>query len=291
MNVEQNLELHCALGLKINLPYSLTRDVTEDNPFTEWPMIIREVLNPFLDYLDTVTNKKPKIEVHQWSAGIHTNGKNDIPHVHFNLHCEHVPNGFNFLTNYKYYYLNTYLRNKMRIPKNKTSLSTSCKSQVADLLHEKTSRHFKDFKHSVKMAQMTDLKGWLAYPFKECTDPTNDWKVYLNSKIEPYSSLELISYGSGIYLASINQHQKAEAKEQIKLEKWGDFCAYMDALMLTASNQHLRDLRGITLVALDYFRAKPERTSVNAVITMCKDYAFKRGIWTNEQILDKYQIV
>lgn len=283
-------EHHCALGLKVNLPIALTRDVNEENPldpttycqFSDWDFLKEEVLQPFLDYLDTETNKKPRMPVHHWSAGIHTNGKNDIPHVHFNLHVENVPKSFNFLTNYKYYYLHTYIRQRMGLPKSITEISK------IDLMHDKVAHYFKNFKHSIKTSYMEDVKGWLAYPFKEVIDHTQNWKGAFDCKIQPYLREDLVALGSGIYLASINQKLKTQAKEDLKLEKWGDFCAYMDAFAV--DHPSMRDLRGITLVALDYFRAKPDRTSVNAVITMCKDYAFKRGIWTNDQILDKYQI-
>ncbi len=252
-------ELHTALGLKINLDY-----LYDDELPVDWEQIIDKLLKPFFCYLDTVTNKKPLITVHHYSCGIHTNGKTMIPHVHFNLHCEHVPQGFNFLTNYKYYY-SRYFGDK---------------------------DHFKTFKHSVKVQKMTDLKGWLSYPFKECTQESAYWKAYQHvaCKLAPYTVLELITYGAGVYLASCNAHDKAVVKEELKLEKWGHFCKHMDALRNTPTIHEMGDLRGVCLLALDYFRKLPERTSVNAVITMCKDYAYKRGIWTNDQILDKFQI-
>ena len=139
---------------------------------------------------------------------------------------------------------------------------------------------------------MTNLKGWLSYPFKECTQESVYWKAYQHvaCKLAPYTVLELITYGAGVYLASCNAHDKAVVKEELKLEKWGHFCKHMDALRNTPTIHEMGDLRGVCLLALDYFMKLPERTSVNAVITMCKDYAYKRGIWTNDQILDKFQI-
>lgn len=261
-------ELYTAVGLKINLDWLYNADCPHIPTPVDWEQVIDHLLKPFLCYLDTETNKKPRIKVHHYSAGVHTNGKTMIPHVHFNLHCEHVPQGFNFLTNYKYYYArhfgaDTYL----------------------------TKNHFKSFKHSIKVQNMTDLKGWLSYPFKECTDKSAYWKAYEDSQVDPYTVLELITYGAGVYLASCNAHDKAVVKEELKLEKWGHFCKHMDALRNTPTVNEMGELRGVCLLALAYFRKQPERTSVNAVITMCKDYAFKRGIWTDDQILDKFQIV
>lgn len=249
------MELKSAIGVKINLDWLYDSEKT-----TDWELILDKLYQPFVCYLDSISKKKLRVTVHQYSVGIHTNGKTAIPHIHFNFHCDYCPN--NILANYKYYY-STHFGDK---------------------------NHFKTFKHSIKHMQMTELKGWLAYPFKECVDESNHWKALTQSNVAPYTLRELITHGAGTYLASCNSRAKTELKEEKKLEKWGQFCKHMDSLRNTPTVNEMGDLRGVCLLALDYFRQQPERSSVNAVITMCKDYAFKRGIWTNQEILDKYQI-
>ena len=249
--------LNHALMLKVNidnLPYDEKCD---------WDSIVDHVIMPFVRYLKHETTRKTKkaVKIFQYSAGIHTNGKSGKPHLHLNFHVDHLPN--NILDNYKYFYSK----------------------------HYDNDTHFKQNKHSIRTAPMTDLKGCLAYPFKECVDESTLWKSYHNCVLHPYTRHELVTYGAGVYLAACRARVKLEDKEEKKLEKWGVFCQYMDALRQTPTVHEMSDLRGVCLVALDYFKKQPERTSVNAVITMCKDYCFKRGIWTTQQILDKYQIV
>lgn len=254
----ENIVLCKAVMLKVNLAdlYPVNELFETDH----WNAVIDKIVLPFVRYLQHKTRSKPASVIHQYSAGIHINGKLAQPHIHINLHTEYFP--ANILANYKYWYSRHY----------------SDKEQ------------FKKYKHSIKVSEMTDLKGCLAYPFKECIDNTHKWKVYEKSVVEPYTIQDLITYGAGVYLASCRASAKSEEKEELKLEKWGQFCKYMDDLRETPTVNIMGDLKGVCLVALEYFRQLPERTSVNAVITMCKDYAFKRGIWTDQQILDKYQI-
>lgn len=251
-----NLVLHTAIMLKVNLWDFMPSDGVP------WTDVVDIIVLPFVRYLTHTkkTRKEPLCKILQYSAGIHTNGKSAMPHVHINFHTTSAPN--NILANYKYWYSRFYTAKD----------------------------HFKKLKHSIKVSSMTDLQGCLAYPFKECLDETHQWKVYYKSVVEPYTVQQLCTYGAGVYLASIRSRAKTEEKEELKLEKWGSFCKYMDDLRNTPSQHVMGDLKGVCLLALDYFRQQPERTSVNAVITMCKDYAFKRGIWTDQQILDKYQI-
>ena len=116
-----------------------------------------------------------------------------------------------------------------------------------------------------------------------------------HSRLSTYESCPKKAYYRYVEKLTEEQHPAAERGVRIhdlaeKIEKWSVFCKQMDDLRNTPTGNEMRDLRGVVLVALDYFKQLPERTSVNAVINMCKDYCFKRGIWTNQEILDKYQI-
>lgn len=257
-----------AIMMKINLAMDeaeLDYYYNETDPENEWFVSNTKYLTPFFQYLtEYETPRKPKVKVHQYSMGLHTLGKKGICHYHINLNVDYLPK--NILANYKYWYIHKY-----------------------DGV-DKDLKYFKICPHSIRTTETDDLKGLLSYPYKECIDDSTSWKASYCDKVEPYSRQELINYGSGVYLASCREHQKAEEKEQRKLEKWGEFCKYMDELRDTPTIHVMGDLKGVCLIALDYFRQLPERTSVNAVITMCKDYSFKRGIWTDQQILDKYQI-
>lgn len=161
-------------------------------------------------------------------------------------------------------------------------------------------QHFKHYKHTIKhdcygivSDEGDDIRKTLSYPMKECIDQKNMWKAPPIDFVVygDYTRLELIFLGSGIYLAATEKYKKNVKAEDAKMEKWSSFCKYMDDLRNTPTKYQMEDLRGICKIALDHYRTLPERTSVNAVITMCKDYAFKRNIWTNNEILDKYQII
>ena len=206
--------LNHALMLKINidkLPYDGQCD---------WNSLIDHVILPFVRYLKHKTSRKKLVIIYQYSAGIHTNGKSGKPHLHLNFHVDNLPN--NILDNYKYWYSKFY----------------------------SSKTHFKENKHSIKTAPMTDLKGCLAYPFKECVDDSTMWKSYHNCILEPYTRQELVTYGAGVYLAACRARLKIEDKEDKKLEKWGDFCKYMDALRETPTTHEMCDLRGVCILAL-----------------------------------------
>lgn len=270
-----------AIMIKINT--STDADKLEEiynyeDPEGEWYATHKVFLHPFLMYLDYTSSRKEKQLVSHYSMGLHTNGLAGKCHYHININVDSLPN--NILINYKYFYRHKYL------PTSPLFLS----QQTPEKLNHIASSHFKAFPHSIKTGSVSDLKGFLSYPYKECVDESTSWKASYGDKIDPYSRQELMNYGSGVYMAACRSRVKTEEKEALKLEKWAAFCKHMDALRNTPTIHVMGDLRGVCLLALEYFRQQSERTSVNAVITLCKDYAFKRGIWTDEQILDKYQI-
>lgn len=272
-------------GIMIKINHSLDADDMEsmyncDDPENEWYATHKIFLHPFLMYLEHSSPRKEKQVVSNYSMGLHTLGELKKCHYHINIVVDSLPK--NILANYKYFYRHKYLEKFCPKPKEDPNRATA--------LNELAAAHFKAYTHSIKVDIVDDLKGFLSYPYKECIDDSTSWKASYDDKIEPFTRQELMNYGSGIYLAACRQRQKTEKKEELKLEKWGHFCKYMDDLRETPTVNVMGDLKGVCLVALEYFRQLPERTSVNAVITMCKDYAFKRGIWTDQQILDKYQI-
>jgi len=283
--MSQNIPQLYALSLKINidLDSQLLHNLKElqDGELQctalFWETINHLLLLPFHDYLSS-----KNVECYGFTSGLHTMGKKQKEHIHFHLSStlnfeKDLPN---ILTNYKYYY-----HKKFR--------------EQSPELYDMD--FFKKFKHShqVKTIQATptytplqQVKRFHAYCFKECIDETQIFKANHNHYMFPPAPIEeLIALGSGLYLDAIAKYQKQEQKEELKMEKWGHFCSYMDDLFETPTYQEMKNLRGICILALDYFRKQPERTSVNAVITMCKDYSFKRNIWTNDEILDKYGIV
>ena len=252
------------LCVKINLGPLYAEDDTT-NP-VNWEEIGPVLVEP----IDLYLQKKTKI-VYK-SVGIHDFNKDKgVPHVHINyIVADLLPNP---TANYKYFV--------------KTQLSP-----------ETYKVHFTKCKHSIKhecyeeITEEDDIRKVLAYPMKEAINPKNMWKVPPLSMVQygPYAQTELVSLGSGMYQAALEKYKKQEKTEDAKMEKWCNFCQYMDNLRETPTKYQMEDLRGVCTIALDYYRKLPERTSVNAVITMCKDYAFKRNIWTNNEILDKYQI-
>ena len=249
--------------VKINLG-PLYKKNADDIPIN-WIDIISVLASPLELYLQ----KKTKIRYK--SLGIHDFNEKGEPHIHLNYIIEDLIT--NPLSNYKYFF-----------------------SKLSD----KSKTHFKHCKHTIKhecygflQTLGDDVRKTLAYPMKECIDPTNMWKAPPLDCVDygEWTQLELISLGSGIYLAATEKYKKQVKAEEAKMEKWCNFCKYMDELRETPTKHEMSSLRGICVIALNYYRELPERTSVNAVITMCKDYAFKRNIWTNEEILDKYQII
>ena len=276
-----------ALMLKINIydaPLTYGED-PQDDPTELWENLDAQFRAPFDAYLAYHSARKQPIDVQQYSAGLHLNGKSGKPHIHLNYCVGNLP--ANPLINFKYFYHRKWLPQTMP----KDSYPDWTDEEYRKHLLNTYKSHFKWNNYSIRSKECGHLKGLLAYPFKECVDASNYYKATLTGILSPYTREELIAHGSGIYLASCDQHAKTEAKEEAKLEKWGQFCTHMDQLRNTPLGNEMRDLRGVALVALEHFRKQTERTSVNAVITMCKDYCFKRGIWTNQQILDKYQIV
>ncbi len=250
-----------------------------EDPENEWFVAKTVFLQPFLKYLEYTSTRKEQQVVSHYSMGLHTNGLAGKCHYHINISVDNLPN--NILINYKYFYRYKYLPTS-------SIVSSTCTSEKLDQL---AAVHFKAFPHSIKTDTIDDLKGFLSYPYKECVDGSTSWKASYGDQLDPHSRQELMNYGSGVYMAACRARVKIEEKETLKLEKWSAFCKHMDDLRNTPTVHVMGDLRGVCLVALEFFRQLPERASVNAVITMCKDYAFKRGIWTDEQILDKYQIV
>lgn len=251
-------------NVKINL--GPLYEENDDTPPVSWEEVIQVLVNPIYSFL----SKKTKVLY--WSMGVYDfNVDKGVPHLHINYVIEgKIPNP---TANYKYF--------------------------LRKLTPKTYEKHFKNCKHFVKhecyeaIANEEDIRKILAYPLKECIDPKNQWKAPPSVACEygGYTQAELISLGSGIYQASLDKYKKNCEKEEAKMEKWCNFCKYMDDLRNTPTKYQMEDLRGICIIALDYYRTQPERTSVNAVITMCKDYAFKRDIWTNNEILDKYQII
>lgn len=266
-----------AILLKINLKDD--QNVTIDDAIKiEMRNSICQLSEPFYSFLQC-----KNVRIKYFTSGLHTNGKKKMPHIHAHFICEMeededgklYPIPQNLLTNYKYHYSISYGE----------TLKT---------------RHFKMFKHSIrcviqekdKLTGSDDIKNVLAYPYKEIIDPNNKWKLGEQQQIPEFTTQEeLVTRGAGIYLQSIRKNIKIEQTEKTKLEKWGEFCLFMDALRETPTKHKMDTLRGVCIVALEYHRERSERTSVNAVITMCKDYAFKRNIWTNNEILDKYYII
>lgn len=244
-----------------------------------WGDIKEIILEPLEEYI------KSKTTIIYRSTGHHNRGKSGKPHIHCNYLLE--DNLKNFTKNYQYFYIK---RQKDKLPKEDRA-DYKCK-------------FFKEWPHSVRAnIEYTEeqhepkhehhranhsLKGLLAYPYKEATDRESLWKVGRDDIIYPFTQEELIAYGTGKYLAAIAQHEKKEKSEERRTERWSSFCEYMDELREHPAKYEMTDLRGVCLIALEHFRAKPERSSVNAIISMCKDYAFKRNIWTNQEILDKY---
>jgi len=241
---------------------------------------IHSMTEPFMSFL-----KQKNVNVKFFTSGLHTNGKSKCPHIHAHYICEMntdasgVPYKMlaNVLTNYKYYYSKSWGETNKQ-------------------------RHFKLFPHSVRVSQEsiarqflqsnTDIENVLAYPYKEIIDETKLWKAGDHQIIPEWTTqVGLMTRGAGIYLESIRKNIKIEKTEKTKMEKWGEFCLFMDNLRKTPTKHQMDTLRGVCIVALEYHRERSERTSVNAVITMCKDYAFKRNIWTNNEILDKYNII
>lgn len=251
-------------NVKINLgPLYAEND---DEPPVSWEDVIQVLVQPIDAFLKKKTNIIYK------SMGIHDfNIDKGVPHLHINYIIDDKI--ANPTANYKYF--------------------------LRKLTPKTYEKHFKNCKHFVKhecyeeIASEDDIRKILAYPLKECINPKNQWKAPPEWAIQygPHTQTELISLGSGIYQAALEKHKKNVLNEEAKMEKWCNFCKYMDDLRNTPTKYHMGDLRGVCVIALDYYRQQPERTSVNAVITMCKDYAFKRGIWTNNEILDKYQII
>jgi len=269
-----------AIMLKINCNQDADelREIYSEEPMSEWEGTHKLFLNPFLMYLGHKSSRKEPVIVKHYSMGLHTLGEAKKCHYHINIQCDKEPS--NILANFKYFYRHKYLVHVM----------PELAVKKPEYLNQLSSAHFKAYTHSVKTDKVDDLKGFLSYPYKECIDDSTSWKASYGDMIEPFTRQELMNYGSGVYLAACRQREKTVKKEELKLEKWGHFCKYMDDLRETPTVNVMGDLKGVCLVALEYFRQLPERTSVNAVITMCKDYAFKRGIWTDQQILDKYQI-
>ena len=289
----QNLPQLYALSLKINIDQDLhllhnvvrMHDDEYLEPQNFWDDIDTFILKPFHKYLSY-----KNVEAYGYTSGLHTMGKKQKEHVHFHITstCDFEKELPNILSNYKYYY-----HSKYRIDNSGNGLYNE--------------DHFKKYKHAHQVKPiraglevetgrttccLNEAKRFHAYCFKECVDQKHLFKANVNYYLFPPSTVEeLIALGSGLYLDALAKHQKTEKKEELKMEKWGHFCQYMDDLFETPTYQEMKHLRGICLIALDYFRKQPERTSVNAVITMCKDYSFKRNIWTNNEILDKYGIV
>lgn len=224
------------------------------------------------------------------SLGVHDFNKDKgVPHVHINCVIDTLIN--NPLQNYKYFLSN-------RFPK-------EAKPEAIKAHKQRTQLHFSRCKHSIKhecyepytviftSERDTHILGLLAYPLKEVVDPKNRYKAPPLNIVHygEYTQEQLIAYGSARYKVGLAQHQKKCEAEEQKMEKWSNFCKFMDDLRETPTKYQMGTLRGVCLIALDHYRSLPERTSVNAVITMCKDYAFKRNIWTNNEILDKYNII
>lgn len=265
------------LSIRVNIP-----DLIECDKSTIWEEIKEILISPLEEFINSKTT------IVNRSSGIHTRGKSCIPHVHLNYLIENdIPN---FTKNYKYNYEKNQRNN---LPKEKRA--------------EYKCPFFKEYKHSIRQGTeyfwennnpilqpvfggSGDLKGFLAYPYKEVSTYEDMWKVGVDDIITPFKQQDLIVYGASIYLEAIKRKQKKEESEDKKLEKWGAFCKYMDDLRETPTKYEMTDLRGVCHIALNYFRDQPERNSVNAIITMCKDYAFKRNIWTNMDILEKYNI-
>lgn len=264
------------LSIRINIP-----ELIECDKSMIWGEIKEILIDPLEEFLNTKTT------IVNRSSGIHIRGKSCVPHVHLNYILEE--NIKNFYKNYQY----NYTKNQ------KSKLSNELKKGYKEVF-------FKNYKHSCKQGteyyyddnkkllplidSAGDLKGFLAYPYKEVASNADIWQVGLDDILTPFCQQDLITYGASIYLSACRAREKKEASEEKKLEKWGAFCKYMDELMKTPTKHELCDLKGICNIALDYFREQPERTPVNSIITMCKDYAFKRNIWTNSSILEKYNI-
>lgn len=264
------MEQH-VLMLKINIDPQTIQEINQDDAQRQIHEDFYNPLKSFLDSRDIIIKNK--------CLGIHSKGKKGKPHIHIHIISD-VSNTViipNFLANYKYYYNKQYTGKKLNDFFKKYSHS-----------HRKASIIVSD-----KTVLDTDRYNILSYPYKECLRKTDKWKIPPETleQLLPYEQEDLVKNGAGQYLAAINKHIKNEKKEEQKLEKWGEFCQYMDELRNTPTGYQMESLRGVCIIALDHMREKSERTSVNAVITMCKDYCFKRNIWTNEQILDKYYII
>lgn len=248
-----------------------------DGPDTNYDDINNVLIAPIILYLE----QKNKKNIQYLSIGIHDfNEGKGVPHIHINFLIDaYVKNP---TANYKYF--------------------------MKTLVPPYDKDHFKKCKHSIKHECYTpiachdtdeggdDLLKTLAYPLKECINRENMWKAPPISycRYSPYTQPELLAYGAGLYRAATEKFKKKQKLEDSKLEKWCEFCAFMDEIRVdpqTGEPIPLTDLRTICEIALNHYRTLPQRTSVNAVITMCKDYAFKRNIWTNTEILNKYNII
>lgn len=263
-----------AVMLKINLLPLKTHIIDDEEQQIEMQNYLQILCEPFMSFL-----KNKNVNVRYYTSGLHTNGKKKLPHIHAHYLCQMETDAsgvpckmlVNTLANYKYFYAKSW--------------GTTVKNE-----------HFKKFTHSVRISELQhrddDIDNVLAYPYKEVIDERQMWKLGKNQILpENRTQQNLVTRGAGIYVQSIRNNLKIVDKEKTKLEKWGEFCLYMDELRKTPTKHQMETLRGVCIVALEYHRQRSERTSVNAVITMCKDYAFKRNIWTNNEILDKYNII
>lgn len=284
---------------KINLPESIGY-YYQYNGLELWAEIKELLIDPITKYL-----KSQGHTIISRTTGFHTFGKSQKPHIHLNFILCYGKNPMpNFSSNYKYFY-KSYLLEKYSTIDGAENMQTIDGTELKltkKNIDEMSKIHFKNYKHFFKQYEdeeidpthiNTKIIPWLSYPYKEAIDDKNRWKV----EPEEYAILaweltqeKLISYGTARYLASTQKQENKEKQEERRQLKWSQFRDEMDELLETPTKYQMEDLRGVCIIALNKFRESKDRTSVNAVITMAKDYAYLRNIWSNNEILEKYNI-
>lgn len=229
----------------------------------------------FKEYLATLLDwlKYRKFIVVAHTMGVHRNSSYPHFHIHFIVLCDKILS--NPMSSFKY-----------DIKHGKVTIMAPFKeTPISDILGQDrwTSIRMKDQSYGDD-ADADWVNAYLGYVLKENNEDTNQYRdnpAFNNVEYYGIDIKELAASSHAIYKSSIKLRDAKKQREGKQLSEWETVCQIADACP--------PDFRQICLGVLTHYRDNIDvPPHPRAIIQKVEKYCFKKGIFTFEQLIDKY---
>lgn len=230
----------------------------------------------FEDYIATLLNwfKYRKFDVVAHTLGVHRNSSYPHFHLHFIVTCDKILS--NPMSSFKYDMAHGKIT--IQLPFKETPISEVLGQDRWTSIRMKSQSNNPD-------ATNDWVPSYLGYVLKENNEDTNQYRdnpLLNNVGFYGIDLAELTCQSHKIYKSAIKNRNTKMEREAKQLTEWETICQIADACP--------QDFTQICLGVLTHYRDNIEvPPHPRAIIQKVEKYCFKKGIFSFEQLIDKYR--